>query len=117
MLASNRELDRAKRAGLDDAITAARIAGFSAQTPVVGVTERETVLKCLDAEAGAYEKAKAGNCYEMANVAFVHLVRNLRARPAELVYLKAVDEKEVRLTGTKTIEAVEPDHAFVILTS
>jgi len=117
MLAANRQADRMKHTGdLDKAVSNSRVAGIQAgfAAPAVG-DERQNLLLALGAEAEAYSEHKAGNCSEMAKVAFVHLAQHYHVRPLELVYLKTEEPINVRLTGTASEEEIEPDHSFVIV--
>lgn len=69
----------------------------------------------LNAEVSAYRELQAGNCEEMAKIAFVYLAEH-NIRPIELVYVRGnPDGYNIRQFGTTTNIEVEPDHAFVII--
>ena len=102
----NREWDR--RIGVVD-VNAARLEGLR-RSGDAAIGWQNSVA----AEASAYRDLKAGNCLEMAKVAFVYLAQN-NIRPIEVAYLTPVAAIRVRLTGTTQSEDVDPDHAFVII--
>ncbi len=106
MRSNNREWDR--RQGVVD-VSAARIEGFRRRSEAAANWQTE-----LEAEVSAYRDLKAGNCYEMAKLAFVYLAANGQ-RPLEVAYLTPADAVRVRLFGMREEEEVEPDHAFVII--
>lgn len=103
----NREWDR--RVGVVD-VGAARLEGLRRSGEAAHGWQN-----AVAAEASAYRDLKAGNCLEMAKVAFVYLAQN-GIRPIEVAYLTPLAAaRRVRLTGTTQSEDVDPDHAFVII--
>lgn len=68
----------------------------------------------LAAEVSAYKEAHAGNCLEMAKVAFVYLAEQ-GITPLEVAWLTPRAAVNVRLAGTTETADVDPDHAFVII--
>jgi hypothetical protein len=107
MLSNNREFDT--RQGGGGNVAAARIEANRRRTLAPANWQKE-----LAAEASAYVDLRAGNCDEMAKVAFVYLAEHGQS-PLELAYFSAAIAAPVRLFGTSNSEDVEPDHAFVII--
>jgi hypothetical protein len=68
----------------------------------------------IAAEASAYRDARAGNCLEMAKVAFVYLARQ-GVTPIEVAWITPRAAINVLVTGTRDRMDVDPDHAFVII--
>jgi len=106
MRSNNREFDR--RLGEGD-VVAARIEANSRRQKAPAEWQAE-----LAAEVSAYVDLKAGNCDEMAKVAFVYLAKK-GLSPLEVAYFSNADALSTRLFGTTNVEDVEPDHAFVII--
>lgn len=71
--------------------------------------------EAMGAEVSAFVEYKAGNCDEMAKVAFVWLAQHDEVRPLELANFSAADAVRVRFAGLTTEDDVEPDHTFVII--
>jgi len=106
MLSDNRDADRA--AAIRD-VDAARREGMTRSGAAPAGWQH-----ALKAEVSAYEDARAGNCLEMAKVAFVYLAAQ-GVTPLEVAWLTPRAAINVRLTGTATQTDVDPDHAFVII--
>lgn len=107
MLSNNRDFDTRIR---NADVAGARMEGFQRMQNAQANEHAE-----LAAQASAYVDFKAGNCDEMAKVAFVWLAAHDEVRPLELAYFAPADAVRVRLFGTPNEEDVEPDHSFVII--
>ena len=106
MRSNNREFDR--RLGVVDVGAARTEAGRRSAAAAAGWQNE------LEAKVSAYRDLKAGNCYEMAELAFVYLAQN-GLRPLEIAYLAPAAAVRVRLFGTTDHDDIDPDHAFVII--
>lgn len=106
MLADNRAADR--NVAVRD-VDAARLEGMRRSGAAAGDWQSS-----LAAEVSAYRDARAGNCLEMAKVAFVYLAEQ-GVTPLEVAWLTPRAAINVRLAGTPQMADVEPDHAFVII--
>ncbi|MEA2343246.1 MAG: hypothetical protein QOF63_1415 [Thermoanaerobaculia bacterium] len=106
MLSNNREFDTRQGGGGD--VVAARSLAFTRRQQVPQDWQKELV-----AEVSAYVEKRAGNCEEMAKVAFVYLAEN-GLNPLEVAFFSGVGGR-IRLFGTTNYHDVEPDHAFVII--
>jgi hypothetical protein len=107
MLSNNRDFDRL---GEVADVVAARIESFRRRSEASADAHVE-----LGAEVSAFVELKAGNCDEMAKVAFVWLAQHDEVRPLELANFSAAAAARVRFAGLTTEDDVEPDHAFVII--
>jgi hypothetical protein len=109
--AANREWDRNDRQDLDGKINAARAEVGTVMETFVG---SPTPIQYLRKEIECYARWKAGNCNEMAKIAFVYLVDTEIKCRIEIAELSVVS-RTIRITGTKDYEEVSADHSLVII--